>query len=333
MEPKDIARKAVLGVLGLALLGMLWGRVRAAQGASPAAVETKRGRMGLGAFDNLDGMFSGAASSIEGGFQSKENSLDKAPASAPAGYRGVGDPRAAPAPETPGHRPPPPSVPRKIVRNANATFEIKDHGEARNGALKIAARHGAEVSQDETYESEGCKMGVLAFRVSPDRLDALLKELEPLGRVLHRSVSMQNLTEEYVDLQSRLTNMRKVESRLTQLLSFNTHRLRDVLEVEKEIERVGQDIERILGRMKYIDTLAAQSVLTLNLREPGKLTSQTPGVLMNVKNCVMKAVNTFLTTGLALLDITGFLIAVGLWTMPFAALIWLAWKRYGPKSV
>ena len=52
--------------------------------------------------------------------------------------------------------------------------------------------------------------------------------------------------------------------------------------------------------MKYIDSLTAQSVLTLTLSEPQRETSRAPGVMTNTLNSIQRAFNTFLTTGLAL---------------------------------
>ena len=219
-----------------------------------------------------------------------------------------------------------PGVAVKIVRSASVQFEVKSQEQARAKALAVAAGLGAQVTQDDSFKNGGCKSGTLVLRVSPEKLDVLLRELAPLGRVLHRSVSAQNLTEEYVDLQARLGNLRKVEKRLSELISFNTHKLGDVLQVERELERVGADIERLLGRVKYIDAQAAESVLTMSIHEPALETSEVPGLLARVGNSLTRAANTFLVTGLTLLDITGFFVAVSLWAAPLSALGWLMWR-------
>lgn len=308
-----IMKKAGLGVVSAAALVVLWGRVKAAQPASsglPAPAPL---------FELMQVQIAGASAEMAAdGASGKKNS---------SGVRGFAEPASLMAPPRRAVQ----GMPAKIARTAAVQLEVPSHGRARAQAIGAALKLGAQVSQDDAYESAGCKTGTLAFRVPPEKLDALVRELEPIGRVLHRSVSMQNLTEEYVDLQSRLSNMRRVEKRLSDLLAFKTSKLADVLQVERELERVGADIERLLGRMKYIDAVAAESTLTLTLQEPSRETSRAPGTFGRIADSIVRAWNTFLTTGLALLDLTGFLIAVGLWTAPVGVLVWLARRRLAVK--
>lgn len=259
------------------------------------------------------GMISGASESMGGG------GFDQAFASkglaAARGYAPAAAPSSAPEPKAG------PAV-RKIVRTASVIFEVQDQGKARSLVHAAALRHGAEIDSDSSSGEGGDQTGVIVLKAPPEQLDALLKELEPVGRTLERSLSSENMSEEYVDLQARLSNARKVEKRLTELLSFNTRKLGDVLQVERELERVGRDIEQTLGRMKYIDSLAARSCVTVTLRQPHAEQSQAPGIAANIRNSAVNAFNTFISTGLSLLTMTGFLLAVGLWTVPAGAAVW-----------
>lgn len=217
----------------------------------------------------------------------------------------------------------PSGVERKVVRNGTLTLEVKDYAKSRETALSIASRYGAEVQEDNSAGGQGHKSGTIVFKLPPERMEALLRDLEPLGRIQSRHVAAQDRTEEYVDLQSRLENARKVEKRLTQLLAFKTNKLSDVLQVEKELERIGAEIEQILGRMKYIDALAALSRLTVCLNEPVQEVSQAVHVLNEIRNACVRALNTFVRTGIALVNFTGFLLAVGIWVVGIGGLGWV----------
>lgn len=217
---------------------------------------------------------------------------------------------------------------RKIVRTASLVFEVDDQGKARALVRAAAFRHGGEIDSDQSTGEGENQSGVIVIKAAPEQLDAILKELDGVGRAVSRSVSSQNMSEEYVDLKARLENYRKVEKRLTDLLAFKTHKLGDVLQVEHELERVGQEIEQTLGRMKYIDHLAAQSCVTVRLQQPHRVeTAQAPGLFAEIRNSLAHTLNTFVGTGLALLNLTGFVLAIGLWTLPVTALVWLLKRR------
>lgn len=217
------------------------------------------------------------------------------------------------------------AAPRKIVRAATLSVEVPDEPKGRALARAAALKAGAEIEGDTTESDDGSRSATLTLRVAPERFDALMTALEGVGRVTSRGVTTQNMSEEYVDLRSRLANSRKVEKRLDELLAFKTRKLADVLAVEKELERVGADIEQIEGRMKYIDHLAASSVVTLTLTEPTREPART-GLLADARNALVGALNTFLGTGLALLKLTCWLAALALWVVPVSL---LAWKLKG----
>ncbi len=222
----------------------------------------------------------------------------------------------------------PPGAVRKLARNAFLSLSIADEAKARALARAAAFKHGAEIEAENVSGDGAGRFATLTLKVPPEKLDSLLAALEPLGRVVDRSVSTVNMSEEYVDLGSRLKHLRAVETRLNGLLSFKTNKLADVLQVERELERVGVEIERLLGRMKYIDTVAASAVVTVRLQEPAKDVSEAPGVGVDIRNALMKSFNAFVRTGVALLSVTGFLLAIGLWTLPVAAGLWLLKRRY-----
>lgn len=324
--------RVTLGALGVFGLTLLWGRVKA---AAPAA-------MPVAAAPDVFGTGKSVGESLEFLRQKQEmervlsgnfrgvaaaQSLGKAFGAGSAGAGGMSG-RAGAASGAP-RSVVPKGVPRRIVRNGSAVFEVKDYEKARRLAIGIALKHGAEVARDEGTENGGARSGLMAFRVEPAKLDALLRDLEPLGRVLSRSLSMENMTEEYVDLGSRVAAARKVEARLSRLLAVNTSNLQHVLEVERELQRVGAEIETMLGRMKYIDGLAAESTLTVSLAEPGRVVEpKTRGVASRVMESLARGLDTFITTGVTLLDLTGFLVAVGLWTAPLALALRWALRRF-----
>lgn len=93
--------------------------------------------------------------------------------------------------------------------------------------------------------------------------DAMTK-IEAIGGVTNRSVTADDVSEEFHDLEVRLTNLRSTRTRLQEFMG-KAASIQDMLTVEKELERVAQEIDRIEGRLEFLRTRAAMSVISIAL--------------------------------------------------------------------
>ncbi|MDQ7778458.1 MAG: DUF4349 domain-containing protein [Planctomycetota bacterium] len=90
--------------------------------------------------------------------------------------------------------------------------------------------------------------------------DAIAK----LGEVTRREIAGSDVTEEMFDIQTRLANAEKMRERLLKLLE-TTQKTKDALEVEKELGRVTEEIERFKGRIRFLQEGVAYSTLDVQL--------------------------------------------------------------------
>jgi hypothetical protein len=95
-----------------------------------------------------------------------------------------------------------------------------------------------------------------------------LSGLTPIGKVESVNVSAEDVGEEYVDVDARMENARRLERRLIDLLGTRTGKLKDVLAVETELARVRGEIERYEGRMRYLKAHTATSTISVTVHEP-----------------------------------------------------------------
>lgn len=102
----------------------------------------------------------------------------------------------------------------------------------------------------------------VTIRVPAARFEEAVKRIEDVGDMLHRNVSAQDVTEEFRDLEIRLKSARAVQQRLTELLARAT-KVEDSIAIERELDRVTGEIERIEGRMKFLRDRAAYSTITV----------------------------------------------------------------------
>ena len=91
-----------------------------------------------------------------------------------------------------------------------------------------------------------------------------MSRLDTLGAVTHRSVSAQDVSEEFHDAEVRLTNLRATRKRLEEFLA-RAGNIQDTLTVERELERVAQEIDRLQGRIHYLSERAAMSQITVSV--------------------------------------------------------------------
>jgi hypothetical protein len=99
----------------------------------------------------------------------------------------------------------------------------------------------------------------ITVRVPHDRFDAALGRIAEIGDVTHRDIKAQEVTAEYVDLQARLKNAYAIRDRLSDLLSRAA--VKDALDIERELGRVTDEIERMEGRLKLLRDQVAFSTI------------------------------------------------------------------------
>jgi len=96
------------------------------------------------------------------------------------------------------------------------------------------------------------------------RFDEALGSVEKHGDVLHRDVTAEDVTDEYADLDVRLKNARAMRDRLQQLLQNAA--VKEAIDIEKELGRVTEDIERMEGKLKLLSDQIAFSTITVTFQ-------------------------------------------------------------------
>jgi len=129
--------------------------------------------------------------------------------------------------------------------------------------------HGNVSSSSTQRDDEGRLSGTVEVRVPSDAYDGVMKKVAALGEVRSTNEKSEDVTEEYVDLEARLANARRLESRIIELLEARTGTIEDVLAVEKELASVREDIERIEGRIRFLDARTDFSTINVSMRERG----------------------------------------------------------------
>lgn len=157
------------------------------------------------------------------------------------------------------------SLQRLVIRNADLSLQVTSVEQAEATLRAKINELGGYIVGAESSGADTSATLRVTFRVPSDRFDAALSGLEGLAeKVVSRSISGEDVTEEYVDLESQLRNLEATRDRLLSFLEKAT-RVEDALQVNQAITEVQGQIEQIQGRMKYLKQSSALSTITVFL--------------------------------------------------------------------
>jgi Domain of unknown function (DUF4349) len=155
---------------------------------------------------------------------------------------------------------------RKIVKTADLGLRSEEVRQSAARAQQVAATSGGTVLRSQVYRSGDSVTADLVLSVPSEEFERVLDELRGLGeKVTTDSISGQDVTEEYVDLESRERNLRATEESLLRLYD-KAENVEEALSIQRESTTVRGEIELVQGRIKYLDQRSAYSQITLNIQ-------------------------------------------------------------------
>jgi anti-sigma factor RsiW len=157
---------------------------------------------------------------------------------------------------------------RKLVRNASLNLEVKNFQATVDALTAMVNAGGGYVdSSNSQLGGNGKRQGTVVVKVLPEKLDAFLLKLRDLGEIKNQSVSTEDVTKAYVDTQARLDNSRRMEAQLQALLARDNGKVSELLQVERELERVRGEIEQMQGELKLYDFQVEYATVTIAVQE------------------------------------------------------------------
>jgi hypothetical protein len=241
----------------------------------------------------------------------------------------------APAPhqarqqQQPGPKAAPDPAPRvdwdkKIIKNATLSVEVKDYVHYTASMRETVQRSGGYIAGEEQNQSDYKLENAVKIKVPVDQFDAAVQTLTGgTEKVLVRKVTSQDVTGEVVDTRSRLEAKREVRARYMDLLK-QARNMKEILEVQTEINDIQEHMEAAAGRINYLTHSAAYSTIELNffqvLNPQAKEVTTPPGFGTKILLA--------LTNGLEWISelVVGLVNLWPLWIAAFAG--WKLYRRY-----
>jgi len=284
--------------------------------------------------------------SLAGGYEAEAPAMGTAPAAyAPAARVArerpsvaLGMPEGAPRPAAATGLPSLETWDRQLILTAALGLEVRDVRAAYDRVQMVAAAEGALVTAATLQASQGAegeagygsanvvlRMPQSRFYAVRQRLLALAGDLR--GRVLKDEVSSEDVTEEYVDLQARLRNWRSQEAQLLEVMR-QARRITDILSVRDKLFEVQQEIERLSGRLRFLQNRVDLATITVEISQKGAPPVPVkPTIASTLKNAGKAVAAAWFKSLNDVVYVFGLLGVALTYVLPFAviaALIWMA---------
>lgn len=157
---------------------------------------------------------------------------------------------------------------RMVIYNADLSLEVKDFQSSMEHIEEKASSYGGYVVESNTYhDGDETFSGTIAVRIPQESFQAFLNDAEGIAvKVYNRTVNGEDVTEEYVDLESRLRSKSVVEERLLDFMK-KAEKTEDLLQISNDLGKVQEEIEQILGRIKYLENQSSFATVTISISE------------------------------------------------------------------
>ncbi|MGY5034417.1 DUF4349 domain-containing protein [Streptomyces sp. 900116325] len=156
----------------------------------------------------------------------------------------------------------------QIIRKASLSVEVKSVPKAVAAARAAVESAGGLVSSESTDRLDGThEVSHIVLRVPQGEYDAVLQELAGGGKLLSRTTTAKDVTDQVVDVESRIATQRASVSRVRKLMD-QADKLADVVTLEGELSNRQADLESLLAQQKSLKDRTTLATITLSLSEP-----------------------------------------------------------------
>jgi len=156
-------------------------------------------------------------------------------------------------------------IEKKIIKDGRIGVEVNDLEACKNKIDQLVKLKEAYYSKDRFDDSQNESSYFLKIRIPSAEFESFVSEFSSYdGKVIYKEIKSRDVTSEFIDLETRLSNKRKYLEKYGDLLS-KAKTVKDILQIENEIRGLEEEIESTVGRLKYLKDLVGYSTLDIVL--------------------------------------------------------------------
>jgi hypothetical protein len=192
-------------------------------------------------------------------------SMAEKPVSDPQPPSDPGPSKGGEAPGSPGQLAYEPVGNKMVIKDAQLDLLVQSTDVAIAQVNQLTADYEGYIISTQSWYENGFKHATLRLGIPSESFETVLNQLRDLGlKVIRESASGQDVTNEYVDLQSKLTNLEATAARVREFLN-KAKTIEETLTISAQLAELEAQIEQVKGQMRYYEGRSAYSTVTVNL--------------------------------------------------------------------
>ncbi len=215
------------------------------------------------------------------------------------------------------------TIDKKIIKTAYINIEVESIAAIRKVIDTTIKTFNGYVVSENMQNTESQLSSNINIKVPAQQFDKMLAKLASIAKkVDYQNIETQDVTEEYIDVETRLSNSRKVEQSYIKLLQ-KAKTIEDILKIEQKLGEIRTEIESTQGRLKYLNNQVSYSTINLSVYQALEykfIAEKLPSFWERLKSSIVSG-----WRGI----IAFFLFLINLWPLWLAAVAgWYGWKRF-----
>ena len=158
---------------------------------------------------------------------------------------------------------------QKIIRTANLRYEVNEMDSSLKAIDKLLSEFKGEVQSERQYSQADRLYTHLTVRVPAKDFEAFMTALladDDIRRLEEKNISARDVTEQFIDIESRLSTKRQALARYRELLQ-KAETVTDMITVEDKIRRLQEELESQEARLKYLSGQVKMSEISISMYE------------------------------------------------------------------
>jgi anti-sigma factor (TIGR02949 family) len=225
-----------------------------------------------------------------------------------------------------GQRGLPAGTSRKITKNATVSLEVEDVNVCYDKVFKLVKEaKGFIESSDETVFTDDTKRINLVLKVREDKFESVISQIKEFGKVTALRIDSKDVTDQYYDLKARLKNLEIEEQKLQDIMN-KAPTVKEMLEVESEINRIRSEIESMKEQLKVWENLTSLGTINLSIKEVSRI--EKSSTLGSFREIGREAKQAFVNNVNFLIFFIKKLIIILVIILPYIVLVLIGYKVY-----
>ncbi|MDI1254685.1 MAG: DUF4349 domain-containing protein [Flavobacterium sp.] len=214
----------------------------------------------------------------------------------------------------------------KIIKNASLRFETDDLAATNEQILAAVKKYGGNVQLDAEGTDYQSVFKSLTLKIPSSNFDAFITDIAKGVKYFERKeITAEDVTEEFIDVTSRIKTKKALEVRYLELLK-KAGKVSEMLEVEKKLFEIREEIEAKEGRLKYLQNRVAMSTISIEFfRRTASENGATVSYGTKIVSALKSGFNGISSFFIWLLEVWPFILIL-------VALIYLVKRRFRKKN-